>query len=150
MERLTVGFLSGLAAGVIVGVISLTLYLTGLCELCLVAIGGGIFQSHILPETAGLGWLILGVIDHLILSASLGIAMALILTRFGDNLAILKGAFFGSVVWYLLIGIFSPLSGYLPEAPDLAALFILLGYHVAFGGLVAYLIVKYSKTKTAA
>ena len=148
MERATVGFLSGLAGGIIIGLISLTLYTTGLCRICLVALEGGIFQQQLLPRTASLGWIILGSIAHLILSASLGVAIAFMLTYLGEKLAILKGAFLGAIVWYLLIGVLSPLAGYLPESPNLTDLFIVLGYHIAFGGFVAFLIMKYG-TKEA-
>ncbi len=82
----------------------------------------------------------------MILSASLGVATAFMLTYLGEKLAVLKGAFFGAVVWYLLIGVFATLAGYFPESPQLIELFIVFGYHIAFGGLVAYLIVKYGKT----
>jgi hypothetical protein len=147
MDRATVGFLSGLAGGMVTGTISLTLYMTGLCEICLVALGGGIFTQQLLPRSASLDWMILGFITNLILSGSLGVAIAFMLTYLGEKLAILKGAFFGSIVWYLLIGVFAPLAGYLPESPVLIDLFIILGYHIAFGGFVAFLIVKYGKTE---
>ncbi len=130
------------------GLISLTLYMTGLCGICLVALGGGIFQQQLLPRNVSLGWVMLGFITNLILSGSLGVAIAFMLTYLGEKLAILKGAFLGAIVWYLLIGVFSPLAGYLPESPSLTDLFIVLGYHIAFGGFVAFLIMKYG-TKEA-
>lgn len=148
MERVTTGFLSGLTGGIIIGIISLILYTTGLCGICLVALGGGIFQQQLLPRNVNFGWVILGFITNLILSGSLGVAIAFMLTYLGEKFAILKGAFFGSIVWYLLIGVFTPLAGYLPESPKLIDLFMVLGYHIAFGGLVAFLIVKYGIKET--
>ncbi len=148
MNRGTAGFLSGLAGGTIIGVISLGLYLTGLCGICLVALGGGIFQQQLLPANTSLGWVMLGFINNLILSGSLGVAIAFMLTYLGEELGILKGAFFGAIVWYLLIGVFSPLVGYLPESPNLIDLFIVLGYHIIFGGFVAFLIMRFGTTYT--
>ncbi|MBS4031782.1 MAG: hypothetical protein KGZ63_10260 [Clostridiales bacterium] len=147
MDRATVGFVAGLAGDVIIGVIAMAMNILGLCKICLIALGGGVFQQQLLQEPVGLGWILLGWVSHLIISASLGVGIAVMFTYLGEKRAVLKGAFFGSVVWYLLIGIFAPLAGYLPESPKWIELFIVFGYHIAFGGLVAYLIVRYGNTE---
>ncbi len=50
MERVTVGFLAGLAGGIIIGIVSVTLHKIGICEICLVALGGGIFSNNYLKN----------------------------------------------------------------------------------------------------
>ena len=147
MDRTTVGFVAGLAGGGIIGVIAMTMNVLGLCKICLIALGGGVFQQQLLQEPVELGWIMLGWVSHLIISASLGVGIAVMFTYLGEKRAVLEGAFFGSVVWLLLIGVFAPLAGYLPESPKWFELFIVLGCHIAFGGLVAYLIVRYGNTE---
>lgn len=147
MDRFTIGFFGGLAAGVVVGIIAMVMNMAGLCRLCLIALGGGVFQKELLQGTPSVGWIVLGWIGHLIISATLGVAIAVLLTYTGKKLAVLKGIFLAVATWYLLIGIFAPLAGYLPESPQWAELLLVLGYHVLFGGLTAYLITRYGSTE---
>lgn len=144
MDRIVAGGLAGLVSGIILGLITTVLSLLGFCKLCLIAIGGGIFVRQILKSPIPIGWMMIGWLNHLIVSVALGIVLAYILTYMGKEYAVLKGAFFGAVVWYLLIGIFAPLAGYLPPSPEPLELFIVFGYHVFFGGLAAYLTTRLS------
>ncbi|MCW3491669.1 hypothetical protein [Dethiobacter alkaliphilus] len=147
MNRVNAGALAGLLVGIVIGLIAMGMNMIGLCEICLIALGGGVFQQQLLQEPVAIGWILMGWVSHLIISIGLGIIFAFLLTYIGERLAVVKGAFFGAVVWYIAIGIFAPLAGYLPESPDPLELFIVFSYHLIFGMLVAYFIVKYGSTE---
>lgn len=45
-DRIILGALSGIIAGIIMGLISMTLHAFNICKLCIIAIGGGIFSGQ--------------------------------------------------------------------------------------------------------
>jgi FtsH-binding integral membrane protein len=135
--------MAGLGAGLVVGVISHGLYILGICQLCLIAIGGGFFARRMLAKTAAPVWTILGWIDHLLVSMVLGVILVYILHYSGRDYALIKGAIFGAVVWLVTIGIISPLAGYIPPSPQAIDLAILLAYHILYGILAAWLLLRF-------
>lgn len=147
MDRAAIGGTSGVIAGIIVGIISHILYVSDLCKLCLVAIGGGLFRRGMLPRTEGIMWQVLGWMDHLAMSLILGTILIYILQYTGKDYTLLKGAVFGMIVWYINIAIISPLAGYIPPSPDATSLLLLFSYHILFGLIAAWLIIKISKRK---
>jgi hypothetical protein len=145
MDRSLNGGAAGLIAGAVVGALSLLFYTLGVCNLCLVAIGGGLSNKNMLARTVAPAWTILGFLDNLIISLILGVVLAYILHFTGSKHAILKGMGFGAVVWLIDIVIIAPLAGYIPKSPQPLDLAILLGYHLLFGSLTAFLIIRLSK-----
>jgi hypothetical protein len=130
-----------------IGVISNVLYILNVCEVCLVAIGGGFARQRMLGEAEGFAWFVLGWVDHLLISMLFGIILSYILHYTGRDYAILKGAFFGAVLWLLGIAMISPLAGYIPPSPSALDLGILLAYHIIYGLLVAWLLVRFTRRK---
>lgn len=146
MDRAVIGGVSGVIAGIVVGIISKILYGLNLCNLCLVAIGGGLFQREMLTNKSFM-WHVLSWIDHLAMSLILGVILIYILHYTGRDLAPFKGAVFGMIVWYINIAIISPLVGYIPPSPDAVSLMLLLTYHILYGFIAAWLIIKIAKRK---
>lgn len=142
MDKPLLGSIAGLIAGTVTGAISFLLYSMGLCKLCLVAIGGGLFSRNMLTKSVPPAWTVLGFVDHFIMSIILGVVLAYILHFTGTDYALLKGLGFGATVWYINIAIVAPLAGYIPKSPQPADLAILLGYHLLFGLLASWVIVK--------
>lgn len=147
MDKALSGALAGLAAGLIIGIVSFGLYTLNICRLCLVAIGGGLFTQQMLPQGTTFIWLLLGWVDHLVMSMILGIILVFILHYTGRDYAIVKGAIYGAIVWYFAIGIIAPLAGFTPPSPRAADLLVLLAYHLVFGMLAAWLMVRFGTWK---
>ncbi|MBS4022008.1 MAG: hypothetical protein KGZ79_06265 [Dethiobacter sp.] len=145
MDRLTAGSVAGLASGIVVGTISQILHALGICRMCLVSIGGGMFLREMLGATAPLYWQLVGWATHLIISGLLGVFTVYILVLTGREYALWKGLLFGAAVWFLSIAFISPLAGYLPRNASPADFFIVLAYHLLFGALTAWLLVRYAK-----
>lgn len=141
-----IGGVSGVIAGIVVGIISKVLFLLNICNLCLVAIGGGLIRREMLTNKSFM-WQVLSWIDHLAMSLILGFVLIYILHYTGKDFALLKGAVFGMIVWYINIAIISPLAGYIPASPDALSLMLLLTYHILYGLIAAWLIVKIAKRK---
>ena len=143
-DRITLGATSGIIAGSIMGAISLALFTLGICELCIIAIGGGIFTGQLMEGYSFFGMLLSWSI-HLALSSVLGIVVALMLKYFGDRYNVLKGAVLLTLVYLINIGMLAPLRGVFPDNQNFFDLFLILLYHILFGGLASYLIVKFQK-----
>ncbi|MDW7651170.1 MAG: hypothetical protein SCK29_04895 [Bacillota bacterium] len=147
MDKPVSGAAAGLVSGMTVGIISMALYMFGICNLCLVAIGGGLFNRAIVPPVLSVqniaGWA-----AHLTLGMILGILFIYILYFTGRDFALLKGALFGTAVWYVAIGLVLPVSGMIPGNANTADIMILLAYHLLFGLLTAALLVRYAKLET--
>ena len=145
MDKTAAGAAAGFAAGLVIGLISTVLNKTGICELCLINIGGGMFTRTIMVATAPAVWQVIGWLVHLTLSIVLGVILAYIIHFTGKDFALLKGAIFGAVIWVVDIGIISPLAGYMVASPQPVDLLFLFSYHVLFGLLVAALLLRYGK-----
>ncbi|MBS4030154.1 MAG: hypothetical protein KGZ63_01840 [Clostridiales bacterium] len=142
MDRAVIGGAAGAIAGIVIGIISHVLYLFNFFNLCLIAIGGGLHRRGMLARTDGFMWHVLGWTGHFTISLILGIVLIYILHYTGKEFALLKGAVFGMIVWYINIAIISPLVGYIPPSPDAANLMLLLSYHILYGLIAAWLIIK--------
>ncbi len=148
MDKITAGSLAGLGAGIVIGLISLILYLSGICRMCLITIGGGIVRQEMLTADAATPtWLLFGWTTHLIISVLLGIFLTYLLYLTGRDFALLKGIIFGAAAWFIDIVIISPPAGYIPRsAADPGELLILLAGHMLFGLLTAWLLCRYAKS----
>lgn len=142
VDRITKGAVSGIIAGIAMGLISMTLHAVKICKLCIIAIGGGIFSGQQM-EGYNVYGLVLSWLIHLALSAALGILIVIVLDYFGTKYHILKGACLLILVYLVNIGIIAPLRGVLPDHQGFFDLLLLLLYHIFFGGLASFLIVKY-------
>ncbi|KJS80944.1 MAG: hypothetical protein JM58_18150 [Peptococcaceae bacterium BICA1-8] len=142
------GAVSGIIAGIVMGLISMALSAVKICKLCLIAIGGGLFTGQLMDEFNGYG-IILSWFIHLALSGALGILIVLMLHYFGTKYHILKGAGLLTLVYLANIGVIAPLRGVFPDNQEFFDLLLILLYHILFGGLASFLIVKY-KNKIAA
>ncbi|MCK8818068.1 hypothetical protein MWH28_11935 [Natroniella sulfidigena] len=136
-----IGALSGIIAGIFMGLISMTLFRIGICKLCIIAIGGGIFTGQ-LVELQPYG-LIIAWLTHLSLSAAFGILITIVLNHFGSKYHVLTGAVLLTLIYLANIGIIAPLRGTIPDDPEYFDLLLILLYHIFFGSLTSFLIVKY-------
>ncbi|EEG78068.1 hypothetical protein [Dethiobacter alkaliphilus] len=143
MDKTAAGAGAGFVSGLVIGLISIVLFITSVCELCLINIGGGIFMRQMLTQNALPVWQALGWLVHLSVSVVLGIILAHILSVTGKDWALLKGAIWGAVIWLITIGGVSPLGGYITVPPRPEDIFLLFAYHVLFGLLAAWLLVRF-------
>lgn len=143
MHNTAAGAVTGFVAGMATGLISTGLFLMDICQLCLIRIGGGLFMRSMLTETS-LAWTVIGWLSHLTVSIVLGVILAYILSFTGKDFALLKGAIFGAVVWVVTIGFISPLAGYISARPSPGDIILVFVYHVLFGLIAAWLLVRYS------
>ena len=141
-DRITLGAVSGIIAGIVMGLISMTLHAVKICKLCIIAIGGGLFSGQQMEEYNVYG-LILAWLVHLALSAALGILIVIMLDYFGTKYHILKGAGLLTLVYLANIGIIAPLRGVFPNNQDFFDLLLILLYHIFFGSLASFIFVKY-------
>ncbi|WP_408956270.1 hypothetical protein [Natroniella sp. ANB-PHB2] len=144
-DRITTGALSGLAAGILMGLISMTLFRMQICKLCIIAIGGGIFTGQL--GDLHIYGLIIAWLVHLALSSTFGILIATMLDYLGTDYYMLKGAALLILIYLANIGIIAPLRGTIPDSPEFFDLFLILLYHIFFGALTSFLVVKYSNLK---
>jgi hypothetical protein len=49
-DRITAGAVGGFVAGVIMGALSFTLFNLNICELCVIAMGGGAFTGRLMKK----------------------------------------------------------------------------------------------------
>jgi len=145
-DRLNTGAASGIIAGIIMGLISMTLFAVGICELCIIAIGGGIFTGELMGKLF-IDGIILAWLIHFVLSGAFGIMIAIMLKYFGRKYHILKGAGLLTLVYLVNIGFLAPIRGVFPDNQDYFDLLLILLYHILFGSLASFLIVKYEQKK---
>ena len=145
-DRITAGAIGGLAAGIVMGLISMTLKNVGICELCVVNIGGGILSINFMGESTVIETL-LGWIIHLALSVTFGVIIAIMLTYFGTKYHILKGAILITLLFIINIGIIGPMVGTISGAAEILDFYLVLFYHIIFGGLSSYITVRFGNLK---
>lgn len=136
------GAVSGIIAGIIMGLISMLLHAVKICKLCIIAIGGGIFSGQLM-EGYNVYGIVLSWLTHFALSGSIGILIAIMLHYSGTKYHILKGAGLLTLVYLADIGVIAPLRRVLPDNQEFFDLSIILFYHIFFGSLASFLIVKY-------
>ncbi|MGI6227354.1 MAG: hypothetical protein ACOYJ1_13980 [Peptococcales bacterium] len=141
------GSLSGIIAGLIMGLISMSLHAAKICKLCIIAIGGGIFSGQQM-EGYNVYGLLLAWLIHFALSGVFGILLAIILNYFVTKYYIFIGAGTLTLVYLANIGVIAPIRGVFPNNQDFFSLFLVLLYHIFFGSLTSYLIVKNKKEIT--
>ncbi len=141
-ERLKLGAVSGLIAGTVMGLFSMLLHGIKVCKLCIIAIGGGIFSGQQL-EGYDVNGLIVAWLVHFALSALIGIILAMILDYFNNEYHILIGAGLLTLIYLANIGVIAPLRGVFPDNQSYFDLLLVLFYHILFGSMASYLIVKY-------
>jgi len=69
------------------------------------------------------------------------------LKYFGRKYHILKGAGLLTLVYLVNIGFLAPIRGVFPDNQDYNDLLLILIYHIFFGSLASFLIVKYEQKK---
>jgi hypothetical protein len=143
VDKVAAGGLAGLGAGIVAGAVSHILFALGICRLCMIAIGGGLFRQQMLTEGMGLSWNIIGWVNHLLISSLLGVLMIYLLVLTGRKYILLKGLLYGAAVWFVAIELISPLAGYIPPAPNPVDMAIMLGYHMLYGVVAAWLLARY-------
>ncbi|MFZ5944762.1 MAG: hypothetical protein ACOYVD_11665 [Bacillota bacterium] len=136
------GAISGIITGIIMGLISMALFASKICKLCIIAIGGGIFTGQLMDEFNGYG-ILLSWLTHLAISGALGILIQIMLYYLGEKLYILKGAGLLTLVYLANIGVIAPLRGVFPNNQEFNDLLLILIYHIFFGSLASFLVVKY-------
>jgi hypothetical protein len=143
VDKVTAGGLAGLGAGIVAGAVSQILFALGICRLCMIAIGGGLFRQQMLPQDAPLIWTIMGWVNHLVVSSLLGVLMIYLLVWTGRKYILLKGVLYGAAVWFVAISLISPLAGYIPPSPNPVDMAMILGYHMLYGVVAAWLLARY-------
>jgi hypothetical protein len=146
MDKMVAGGMAGVVSGLIVGLISTVLYILDFCRISMVAIGGGIFMREMMVQK-GFLWLLTSWAANITLSMALGVTLVYLLVLTGEKYALLKGAMFGAVVWYLLIGVIAPLGGYMPPVVRALEPILMLAYHLLFGVLTAWWIIRWGVLK---
>ncbi len=136
------GTISGISAGVIMGLTSMALHATKICKLCIIAIGGGVFSGRLMEGYNVFG-LILSWVIHFALSVFFAILIIIMLHYTGSKYYTIKGAGLLTLIFLANIGIIAPLRGIMPANPAFSDLLLLLFYHILFGVLAGFFIVKY-------
>ena len=136
------GAVSGIIAGIIMGLISMALHTVKICKLCIIAIGGGIFSGQLMEGFNAYG-LVLSWLTHLTLGGLFGILIAILLYYSGTKYHMLKGAGLLTLVYLANIGVIAPLRGAFPDNQNFFDLLLILFYHIFFGSLASFLVVKY-------
>lgn len=144
--RITGGAVAGVAAAVVMGITAMIFKLLGLCDLCIISIGGGLFAGALL-KTSPL-WLVIGWSVHLLIGVLLGVIFVCILTYVGRDYAVVKGVVFGGLVWVVQIGVIGKILGVIPDRPPPGELLILFGYHLLYGAVLGYVVSRWVSTET--
>jgi hypothetical protein len=141
MDRVVAGSAAGLVAGVVLGVTANLLNAAGLTEYSSVQIAGGVFTGEHLTEPMSLGMLVVAWSSHLVISMTVGVVLAYLLSYTGQDFGVLKGILLGGFAWLFNNGIMAPLLDLelLPPMTN-ADLIFSLGRHLAFGALSAALL----------
>ena len=144
LDKTLLGTKAGISAGVICGLISQTLHTLGMGRICMVKTASAFYSQQVLTATKFSGWTILGWTGHLIISAVLGVILVYLFSALGKEYAWLKGMMFGALVWIFDYGFVGPLSGFILPGMLPRDYFIVLGYHLLFGLIAAWYIMRYS------
>lgn len=138
MDRLRTGILAGLAAGVIMGILSLLFYQTGIFTWNPFTVMARIFMDEAAAAT-GTG-LFVGLITHLIGAALLGVVFTFLLADRENSLY--WGITYGTALYFINAGVVGPALGILPPLwqvnfpNNIAALIVRVVYGASLGYLV--------------
>ena len=137
-----VGFLSGMAGGCTVNLITLPVYYLGFTRFALLHWGTAIMMQETRFDP---GALIIGFLAHAAVSTGLGMLVAYLLLRTGKDFYIIKGLVVSLLFWVSVYGIASPLL-LPPGFPklDLATAAAEFAGQVAAGVLAAYFIAAFA------
>ncbi len=142
--NLTLGALSGLIAGTVGVIFSHTVYLFGITPFSSIHLAAAILIRD--NFKLSLGGFILALINHLVISATFGVAMVIILYYTGKKHYIIKGVGFGYLTCLFLSAFLIPLIrtdiDLIPSAVSSAGK---LFTHSLIGVVSAYIIVKYGE-----
>lgn len=135
-DRFTRIILTGLAAGVISGALSLLLTSLGVSRASVIQAGASIFLDPWSPQTAGF-WLI-GLASHFAFSALYGLAFLGFRRVFGDDSLLVKGLAVGAFAW-LAAGIVTRLLSLEPAMlEDTPTSLAWLAEHLVYGTALAF------------
>ncbi len=110
MDRLRTGILAGLAAGVIMGIVSYLFYQTGIFDLNPFTVMGRLFLTEEMAAT-GTG-LFVGLLTHLAVTALFGVVFVYLLEN-REN-AIYWGLVYGTALYFINAGVLGPALGLFP------------------------------------
>lgn len=105
----------------------------------------------VLRNVPALGPLVLltGLLSHFVSGALFGVVLAWLLERTGPDLALVKGATFGAVLWLVPYSLLTPL--FVPDQvvrPDALSSLLLLASHVAYGLVAAQTMVRFARVRS--
>ncbi len=139
MDRLRTGILAGLAAGVIMGIVSFLFYQTGIFDLNPFTVMSRLFLTEEMAVT-GTG-LFVGLLAHLVVTALFGVVFTFLLES-REN-ALYWGLVYGTALYFINAGLLGPALGLFPplwqvDFPNnIGALVTRLIFGVVLGYLVA-------------
>ncbi len=138
MERLRVGVLAGLTAGIIMGIVSVLFYLVGVFDLNPFTVIAGLFMTE--AEAATTTGLVTGLLAHLASSAVLGAVFVFLIKK--REHVFYWGLTFGVAIYFINPGVIGPAVGMLPPLwqADLLNNIGALLVRVIFGGTLGYLV----------
>lgn len=143
----TLGAISGLIAGTVGVIFSHTVYLLGITPFSSIHLAAAILIRD--NFKLSLGGFILALINHLVISATFGVAMVIILYYTGEKHYIIKGLGFGYLTCLFLSAFLIPIIrtdiDLIPSAVSSAGK---LFTHSLIGLISAFIIVKYRKLNT--
>ncbi|KJS76102.1 MAG: hypothetical protein JL56_06045 [Desulfotomaculum sp. BICA1-6] len=119
-DRLLRGFMAGVAGGVVMDVFNLASYYLGIAELRFLDWSALVIYG---AKPISIAETVFALIAHLIFTGILGIIFAYLLTLITSTNYLLRGALFGSTMWFLLYGIslMYKIEGTVPLHVDTAA-----------------------------
>lgn len=102
-DRLTRGFVAGVAAGIVMNIYSFVVYNLNLTTLPFVHWAGIVVFGHTAPFTPG--ELILALFAHLVFTGALGMIFIYLIPQVTSKNFIFKGWLFGILTWFIIYGI---------------------------------------------
>lgn len=141
MDRVIAGSAAGLVAGIVFGIAVHLLHTAGLTEYSSIRIAGGVFTQQYMTDPLSAGMLAVAWSSHLVISMTVGVALAYSLSLTGRDFGVLKGVLLGGFVWLFNFGIMAPLLEFELLPPmNYSDLAFSLGRHLLFGALAAALL----------
>lgn len=138
MDRLRTGVLAGLAAGIVMGIVSLLFYQTGIFNLNPFSVMARLFLSE--AEAATSTGLVIGLVLHLAAAAFYGTVFAFLIDK-REN-ALYWGITFGTILYFVNAGVLGPALGLFPPLwqVNLPNNIGALVTRVLYGGVLGYLV----------
>lgn len=102
-DRLTRGFVAGVAAGIVMNIFSLIVVYFNLTTQPFVYWAGSVVYGHNPPFTQG--EIILALFAHLVFTGALGMIFIYLIPQVTSRNFLLKGWLFGILIWFVIYGI---------------------------------------------